>query len=149
MLYIRQISFALLILASLSLSVLLSCNHKDDEILTPDGKIQLLADSISENTENVVLVTDSDEWRCRVFKEHVKLEDLKLYALPSPWRLPTHDEAKVMRHYEYKTDAGERFFTDDGYTFQMPSPSVTQAGSKKTYTIIGLWRRRTVIEVRF
>lgn len=144
----RHILFVLLLIVGLSSSVLQSCSHKE-EVESPDGKVHLLADSVSAATDKIVLVTDSDEWHCRVFKEGVKLEDLKLYALPSPWRLPTRDEAKVMRHCKYKTDAGERFFTDDGHTFQMPSSSVTQAGSKKTYTIVGLWRRRTVIEFTF
>lgn len=138
----------LLLTLGLSSLVLLSCSHSED-VESPDGKIQLLADSISAATEKVVLVTDSDEWRVRLFKEHVLSSELKLYSLPEPWRLPTHEEAKVLRHCEYSTDAGERFFTDNGYTFQMPSPSVTQAGNKKKYSIIGLWRRKTVIVVHF
>ena len=135
----RHILFALLLTVGLSSSALQSCSHKE-EVESPDGKVHLLADSISAATDKIVFVTDSDEWHCRVFKEGVKLSELKTYTLPDPWRL---------RGYAYQTNAGERFFTDDGYTFQMPSSSVTKAGSKKTYTIVGIWRRRTVIEFTF
>ena len=144
----RHILSVLLLIVGLSLSALPSCNHKE-EVESPDGKVNLLADSISAATDKIVFVTDSDEWHCRVFKEGVRLSEMKTYTLPDPWRLPTRAEARILRGYEYTTNAGERFFTDDGYTFQMPSSSVTKAGSKKTYTIVGLWRRRTVIEFTF
>lgn len=144
----RHILFALLLTVGLSSSALLSCSHKE-EVESPDGKVHLLADSVSAATDKIVFVTDSDEWHVRLFKEGVQYAQLKQYVLPSTWRLPTREEAKILRHQTYSTDAGERFFTDDGYTFAMPSSSVTKAGSKKTYTIVGLWRRRTVIEFTF
>ena len=137
----------LLLIALLSLSALPSCSHKD-EVDEPEQK-ELLSDSLSALTEQVVLITDSTEWRVRLFKEHVLYSELSQYALPKPWRLPTHEEAATLRHCKYPTDANERFFTDDGYTFQMPSPSVTKAGSKQKYSILGLYVRRTVILVTF
>ena len=143
----RHIYCALLLILSLSLSALLSCSHKSED--EPDEKIELIADSVSAATEQIVFETDSDEWHVRLFKEGVLYSELKQYVLPSPWRLPTHDEAKILRKQTYSTPAGERFFTDNGYTFQMPSASVTVAGSKKKYSIVGLWRRRTVIIVEF
>ena len=143
----RHIYCALLLILSLSLSALPSCSHKDEN--APEEKIELIADSVSAATEQIVFETDSDEWHVRLFKEGVPYSELKQYALPSPWRLPTQDEAKILRKQTYSTPAGERFFTDNGYTFQMPSASVTVAGSKKKYSIVGLWRRRTVIIVEF
>ena len=143
----RHIYCALLLILSLSLSALLSCSHKSED--EPDEKIELIADSVSAATEQIVLETDSDEWHVRLFKEGVQYAQLKQYVLPSPWRLPTQEEAKILRKQTYSTPAGERFFTDNGYTFQMPSASVTVAGSKKKYSIVGLWRRRTVIVVEF
>jgi hypothetical protein len=67
--------------------------------------------------------------------------------IPEPWKLPTKDEAKVLRSMTYPHD--ERFVTSDGYTFGMPSASVSKAGSKTKYSVLGLWRRRTIIEVPF
>ena len=143
----RHIYCALLFTLSLSLSALLSCSHKDEN--APEEKIELIADSVSAATEQIVFETDSDEWHVRLFKEGVLYSELKQYVLPSPWRLPTQEEAKILRKQTYSTPAGERFFTDNGYTFQMPSASVTVAGSKKKYSIVGLWRRRTVFIVEF
>ena len=77
----RHILFALLLIVGLLLSALPSCNHNED-VESPDGKVHLLADSISAATDKIVFVTDSDEWHCRVFKEGVKLSELKTYTLP-------------------------------------------------------------------
>lgn len=144
----RHILFALLLTVGLLSSALQSCSHKED-VESPDGKVHLLADSISAATDKIVFVTDSDEWHVRLFKEGVQYAQLKQYVLPLPWRLPTQDEAKILRKQTFSTPAGERFFTDNGYTFQMPSASVTVAGAKKKYSIVGIWRRRTVIVVEF
>ena len=43
----------------------------------------------------------------------------------------------------------ERFVTSDGYTFGMPSSSVSKAGSKTKYSVLGLYRRKTKVEVHF
>jgi hypothetical protein len=67
--------------------------------------------------------------------------------IPNPFRLPTKDEAKVLRSMTYPHD--ERFVTSDGYTFGMPSATVSKAGSKTKYSVLGLWRRKTIIEVPF
>jgi hypothetical protein len=39
--------------------------------------------------------------------------------------------------------------TSDGYTFGMPSASVSKAGSKTKYSVLGLYRRKTKVEVHF
>ena len=54
-----------------------------------------------------------------------------------------------MRTLEYASHSGERFITSDGYTFGMPSASVSKAGTKTQYGVLGLHRRKTTIDVPF
>jgi len=100
-------------------------------------------------TGTVVMVTDSDEWRVQIFKEHVLYSEVAAVKLPAPWRLPTREDAGVLRTLEFDSPSGERFVTSDGYTFGMPSASVSKAGSKTRYSVLGLWKRRTTIIVEF
>ena len=95
----------------------------------------------------VVCVTDSDEWRIALIAEGLYYHEAVSEPIPEPFRLPTKDEAKVLRSMTYPHD--ERFVTSDGYTFGMPSASVSKAGSKTKYSVLGLWRRPTRIEVPF
>jgi hypothetical protein len=67
--------------------------------------------------------------------------------LPSPWVIPTREDAQILKTLTY--ESGERFITCDGYTFGMPSTNVSKAGQKTRYSVLGLWKRRTVIEVEF
>ena len=59
------------------------------------------------------------------------------------------EEAQILRKLEYPTPSGERFVTSDGYTFGMPSASVSKAGQKTQYSVLGLHRRKTTIDVPF
>lgn len=101
----------------------------------------------TELPSEVVCVTDSDEWRIALIAEGLYYHDAVSEPIPDPFRLPTKDEAKVLRLLEYPHH--ERFVTSDGYTFGMPSASVSKAGSKTKYSVLGLWRRPTKIEVPF
>lgn len=101
----------------------------------------------TELLSEVVCVTDSDEWRIALIAEGLYYADAVSEPIHDPFRLPTKDEAKVLRSMTYPHD--ERFVTSDGYTFGMPSASVSKAGSKTKYSVLGLWRRRTIIEVPF
>ena len=101
----------------------------------------------TELPSEVVCVTDSDEWRIALIAEGLYYDEAVSEPIPDPFRLPTKDEAKVLRTLTYTHD--ERFITSDGYTFGMPSASVSKAGSKTKYSVLGLWRRPTKIEVPF
>lgn len=126
------------VLMSLSVS-LLACNGNDP--LPNDEQIG------TELPSEVVLQTDSDEWRIALIAEGLYYDEAVSEPIPDPFRLPTKDEAKVLRSMTYPHD--ERFVTSDGYTFGMPSASVSKAGSKTKYSVLGLWRRKTIIEVPF
>ena len=98
--------------------------------------------------EAIVLVTDSEEWRVRIFAEHLIYSKAVEVQLPSPWLLPTREDAAILKTLSYG-DGSERFITSDGYTFGMPSASVSKAGQKTQYSVLGLWKRRTVIIIDF
>lgn len=118
---------------------LLACNGNDH---LPDDE-QIGTELLSE----VVCVTDSDEWRIALIAEGLYYHEAVGVSVPEPFRLPTKDEAKVLRHFSYPHD--ERFITSDGYTFGLPSASVSKAGSKTKYSVLGLWRRPTRYEIEF
>lgn len=90
--------------------------------------------------------TDTTEWVVYIFETGVLLTDA--YSVPEPYHIPTHDEAQVLRHVTYGP-SGQRYLTDDGYTFGMPSASVTKAGTKTKYSVLGLYIRPSVIVVPF
>ena len=93
--------------------------------------------------EAIVFVTDTSEWHVRLFAEHLIYSKAVEVNLPSPWLLPTREDAQILRTLTYPHD--ERFITSDGYTFGMPSASVSKAGQKTNYSVLGLWKRKTVI----
>lgn len=95
------------------------------------------------STEAIVFETDSTEWRVCIFAEHLIYSKAVEVQLPSPWLLPTREDAAILKTCTYPHD--ERFVTSDGYTFGMPSTSVSKAGSKTKYSVLGLWKRTTVI----
>ena len=95
----------------------------------------------------IVLETDSTEWHVRLVATGKLYADAVQVAIPAPYRLPTKDEAQILKTLTYPSD--ERFVTSDGYTFGMPSASVTKAGSKTKYSVLGLWKRNTTINVPF
>ena len=133
------IAFAPALLLSLSLC-LSACNGRTDE---PQD------DHVADygNMAAVVLETDSDEWRVQIFKEHLLYSEAVAVSLPSPWVLPTREDAAILKTLDFAHS--ERFITSDGYTFGMPSPSVSKAGQKTKYSVLGLYRRRTVIVISF
>ena len=126
---------------SLSISVLLvGCSRFDE----PAGPTERLADA----SEMIVYETDSTEWVVQLFKEHLFYSEAAAITLPAPWRLPDKSEAQFLRTFTYPYGS-ERFVTCDGYTFGMPSASVSKAGTKTKYSVLGLWIRKTTIDVPF
>ena len=100
-----------------------------------------------EDNGTIVCENDSEEWRVKLFKEHLLYAAAVETNLPAPWSIPTREEAQVLHLLSFPSE--ERFITSDGYTFGMPSSSVSKAGQKTKYSVLGLWRRRTTIEVTF
>ena len=97
--------------------------------------------------EAIVFETDSTEWRVCIFAEHLLYSKAVEVQLPSPWLLPTREDAAILKTCTYPHD--ERFITSDGYTFGMPSASVSKAGQKTNYSVLGLWKQQTVIVIDF
>ena len=132
-----HISFALLLTLSLFIS---GCRHKDEPTDPSDDH------SVGGN-EMIVYETDSTEWHVCLFATGKLYADAVQVSLPTPWRLPTREEAQILKTLTYPHD--ERFVTSDGYTFGMPSASVTKAGAKTKYSVLGLYIRQTTIDVPF
>ena len=105
------------------------------------------SDHFADANEMVVYETDSTEWHVRLFAEHLIYSKAVEVNLPSPWLLPTREDAQILRTLTYPHN--ERFITSDGYTFGMPSASVSKAGQKTQYSVLGLWKRKTVIVIDF
>ena len=128
-----HISFALL----LTMSLFTSC-RKDEPTVHSD-------DHIIGGNEVVVYETDSTEWHVRLFATGKLYSDAVQVSIPAPYRLPTKEEAQILKTLTYPSS--ERFVTSDGYTFGMPSASVTKAGAKTRYSVLGLLVRQTTINV--
>lgn len=135
--WIRRIYFALVVGAMCTLPW--SCNPNGSS--TPDAPIEPIVEA------TCVLTTDTAEWYVALFYEGLYYQDACTKSLPSPYRLPTKAEAQVLRSLEYSHR--ERFVTSDGYTFGMPSASVSKAGSKTKYSVLGLWKRPTRIYIEW
>lgn len=125
----------------LSLSLCMSaCNGRTEEPQAP-------SEPDAVGSEIIIYQTDSTEWRIKIFKEHILYSEVASITLPAPWVLPTREDAAVLRLPEYPHE--ERFVTCDGYTFGMPSASVSKAGAKTKYSVLGLHKRRTTIIIEW
>ena len=129
------ISFALLCILSLSIS---AC-HRNEPTFGSDINVG--------SNEMVVYETDSTEWHVCLVATGKLYADAVQVSMPAPYRLPTKDEAQILKTLTYPSS--ERFVTSDGYTFGMPSASVSKAGSKTKYSVLGLYIRPTTINVPF
>ena len=105
------------------------------------------SETLTGTGEAIVFVTDSSEWHVRLFAEHLIYSKAVEVQLPSPWLLPTREDAAILKTCTYPHD--ERFITSDGYTFGIPSASVSKAGQKTKYSVLGLWKRKTVITMEW
>lgn len=122
----------------LALLLLISC-RKDEPTAHSDH---------SDGADNVVVYeTDSTEWRVCVVATGLLYAEAVAVPIPAPYRLPTKDEAQILKTLTYPSS--ERFVTSDGHTFSMPSASVTKAGAKTKYSVLGLHIRKTTIDVPF
>lgn len=121
----------------------MSCSKKDEP---QDPTVD---ERVADASETIVYVTDTTEWRVKIFKEHILYSEVASITLPAPWAIPTKEEATVLRTLEFASPSGERFVTCDGYTFGMPSASVSKAGAKTKYSVLGLHKRRTTIVIEF
>ena len=124
----------------LSLSLFTSaCSGRKEEPANPSDP--------AATGETIVFETDTSEWHVCLFAQHLIYSKAVEVQLPSPWLLPTREDAAILKTCTYPSD--ERFITSDGYTFGMPSPSVSKAGQKTQYSVLGLWKRPTVIVIDF
>lgn len=128
---------------SLSISAVImivttSCDHSNQPEITDQ-----------ELTSTIVYTTDSSEWSVCLFKEHLLYSEAVKTNLPAPWTIPTKDEAMILKTLVFASPSKERFITVDGYTFAMPSVSVSKAGAKTKYSVLGLYIRKTTIDVEF
>ena len=101
-----------------------------------------------ENAGTIVYQTDSNEWRVKIIKQHVLYSEAMKVTMPYPFSFPTRQDATILRTITFG-DNSERFVTSDGYTFGMPSPSVTKAGEKTRYSVLGLYKRKTTYDIAF
>lgn len=97
--------------------------------------------------EMMVYETDSTEWIVCLITTGKTYAEAMQVSMPAQYRLPTRDEAQILKTLTYQSS--ERFVTSDGYTFGMPSSSVTKAGSKTRYSVLGLNIRQTTIDIPF
>lgn len=132
----HHISFAVVIVVMCTL--LSSCNPNGSN--PPDEPI------VSIN-ESLVLATDSANWYVALFADGLLYADAMEVTIPSPYFLPTKQEAKILRDLNYPHH--ERFVTSDGYTFGMPSASVSKAGSKTKYSVLGVRIKHNTIKIEF
>ena len=120
-----------------------ACSGQTEEPQNPSEQEEQFVTS----DEVIIFETDSSEWRVKIFKEHLLYSEAVETNLPAPWVLPTREDAQVLKTCSYPHE--ERFVTSDGYTFGMPSSSVSKAGQKTKYSVLGLWKRPTVIVIEF
>ena len=133
--------FVRLAIWCLSLSILeittAGCSKKDEP---------LPSDHFADISK-MVYETDSTEWHVCLVATSKLYADAVQVAVPAPYRLPTKDEAQILKTLTYPSS--ERFVTSDGFTFGCPSASVTKAGAKTKYRVLGLHIRRKTIDVPF
>ena len=122
----------------LALLLLISC-RKDEPTATTDHSAG--ADGV------VVYETDTTDWRVCVVATGLLYAEAVAVPIPAPYRLPTKDDAQILKTLTYPSS--ERFVTSDGFSFAMPSASVTKAGEKTKYSVLGLHIRKTTIDVSF
>ena len=132
-----NISSALLLTLSLFIS---GCRQKDEPTDPYD-------DHIVGGNEMIVYETDSTEWHVCVVATGKLYADAVAVSIPAQYRLPTREEAQILKTLTYPHD--ERFVTSDGYTFAMPSATVSKAGAKTKYSVLGLYIRKSTIKVEF
>ena len=132
-----RISFAPLALCLL----LFISGCRSDEPISPSD------DRFAEANEMIVYETDSTELHVCLIATGKTYAEAVQVSIPEPYRLPTRDEAQILKTLTYPSS--ERFVTSDGYTFGMPSSSVTKAGAKTKYSVLGLHIRPTTIDVPF
>ena len=130
-----HISFALLCILSLFIS---GC-HRNEPTTHSDHFV--------EAGKMLVYETDTTEWWVCIVATGLLYADAVAVAIPDPYRLPTKEKAQVLKTCTLQSS--ERFITSDGYTFGMPSASVSKVGAKTKYSVLGLHIRPTVIDVPF
>ena len=102
-----HISFAALLILLLSIS---GC-RSDEPAFGSDINVGSKAVTVYE--------TDTTEWNVCVVVTGKLYADAVQVAVPAPYRLPTKEDAQILKNIEYPSE--ELFVTSDGYTFGTPS----------------------------
>lgn len=144
---VRLVRWCLLLSISLLPTLLFSCDPEDEPKKSSSSSDKNAETHIG--LQAVVIETDSDEWAVQVFREHVVYADAINVAMPEPWVFPTKEDATLLKGCVLTWGVTERFVTSDGYTFGMPSANVSKAGQKTKYSVVGLYKRRTVLVIDF
>ena len=118
-----------------------ACNGRVEEELNPSEP-----QDTTPPLGVIIYTDDSTEWRVWIPYGAVYVYDS--YPVDSPYHIPTHEEAKILKTITYGA-SGQRYLTDDGYTFGMPSANITKAGTKTKYSVLALWRRQYIITQDF
>ena len=122
-------------------ALLIGCNTSEP---TPPDHI---ADTGNMVVDGVLIYRDdSTEWMVWVPYASVYVYDS--YPVDSPFHIPTREEAKILHTLRFGAK-NVRYLTDDGYTFGMPSASITKAGQKTKYSVLALYRRPYIINISF
>lgn len=145
--YVRVRHLLHLTLVLVLLGNLMACKPSDtNEPEEPEQTTPMTPEEV--NTKGtVVFKTDSTEWIVYTFREGVLA--YQVYSVSEPFHVPTKEEANFLRTLTYGP-TGERYLIDNGtYTFGMPSATVSKAGTKKKYSVLGLYIKETVIIMYF
>ena len=136
----NRVAYFARLVVLLCLSLFIStCQREENGLSTADDP---------EHAGTIVYQTDSSEWRVRIVKQHVLYSEAMQVTMPYPFTFPTKDDASILRTITFG-DNKERYVTNDGYTFGMPSASVSKAGEKTYYSVLGLYKRKTTYDISF
>ena len=125
---------------------LTSCSKNDQN--NPDDPTTSGLNYTQGDSGDLVYEDEESEWYVHIFKTGMVYDQASKVVLPDPWYIPSREEGQILRTIPYG-DGKWRFVTNDGYTFGMPSASVSKAGAKKEYAVLGLRKRIKVIVVSF
>ena len=136
----NRVAYFARLVVLLCLSLFIStCQREENGLSTADDP---------EHAGTIVYQTDSSEWRVRIVKQHVLYSEAMQVTMPYPFTFPTKDDASILRTITFGYNK-ERYVTNDGYTFGIPSVSATKAGQNTKYSVLGLWIRRSAIIIEF
>lgn len=106
----------------------------------------------SQKPETFLLYeTEEDYWYAAIVKTGILISDTIQLVMPhigeDIFQLPTREQATILKNQIYTHK--ERFLTNDGYTFAMPSEKISKAGSKTKYTAMAIFVQPKTIDIQW